>query len=57
MLWLKKIRFENFKDHYLEKDYNDENLYIWYIEENGKILATMMLKILEDLEHMLDIMK
>jgi hypothetical protein len=41
----------------LEKDYNDENLYIWYIEENGKILATMMLKILEDLEHMLDIMK
>lgn len=48
MLWLKKIGFENFKDHYLEKDYNDKNLYIWYIEENGKILATMMLKTLED---------
>lgn len=32
----------------LEKNYNDENLYIWYIEQEGKILATMMLKKLKD---------
>ena len=48
MLWLEKIGFENFAEHYLNKDYNDENLYIWYIEKNGKIIATMMLKKVEE---------
>ncbi len=48
MLWLKKIGFKEFEEHYLNKNYNDENLYIWYIEENGKVLATMMLKKIED---------
>lgn len=33
-----------FKEHYLEKDYNDANLHIWYAEKDGKVVATMMLK-------------
>lgn len=31
----------------MNKNYNDENLHIWYIEQEGKILATMMLKQLD----------
>ena len=45
----------NFSKNYLEKNYNDENLYIWYIEQEGKILATMMLKKLEDSVGRIDI--
>ena len=45
----------NFSKNYLEKNCNDENLYIWYIEQEGKILATMMLKKLEDSVGRIDI--
>lgn len=47
-LWLKKVGFEAFEEKYLSKDYNDEDLYIWYIEEEEKVIATMMLKKLDE---------
>lgn len=38
-------RYENF---YRARDFEDKDLHIWYIEKEGAILATMMLKILDN---------
>lgn len=45
---MKKIGFEIFKQDYLERNYNDPNLNIWYIENENGIIATMMMKKIED---------
>ncbi len=36
--------FGIFKDDYLNRDYKDEKLHIWYIEDNNSIISVVMLK-------------
>ena len=38
--------FEEFKNDYMQKDYNEQNLHIWYIENQDKdVIASMLLEI------------
>lgn len=46
-LWSRKIGFEAFEEKYLNKNYDAENLYIWYIQQEEKVIATMMLNKLD----------
>lgn len=48
MLWQKRNGFEVFKQDYLQRDYNNPNLNIWYIKKENDVIATMMLNKIDE---------